>query len=164
MTREPKPAPAPEVLGLVHGGITVSDMDASLAFYRDGLGLAVELDTVRDATYQHVGLALPFTDIRMVVLVVPGTPAGRIELLEYRGAARRPAGSEPCDPASAHLCLEVRDAAATLERMTGRGYRSRSPSVVPIDAGANTGGWMVYLADPDGYWIELLQRPPALTR
>lgn len=150
------------VMGLRHGGITVADMDASLAFYRDGLGLRVATDTVRDATYQHEALALPFTDIRMVLLEVPGTPGTPgtlIELLEYRGIERMIAASRPCDPATGHLCLEVGDAAAMLARMTARGYRSRSSTVADVDAGPNTGGRMVYLADPDGYWIELLERP-----
>jgi lactoylglutathione lyase len=151
----------PAVLGLAHAGITVSDMDASLAFYRDGLGLDVEFDLVRDAGYQHEVLALPFRDIRMAQLAIPGPGAGRIELLEYRGAERSPAASEPCDPATGHLCLVVDDAAAMLARLTDLGYRARSAAVVDIDAGANTGGLLVYLADPDGYWVELLQRPAA---
>ena len=154
-------APAVEVVGFAHGGITVADMEASLALYRDALGLEVELDTVRDARYQHEALALPFRDIRMVVLVVPGEPPGRIELLEYRGADRVAAASRPCDPASGHLCLVVRDVAAAHARLTGLGYQSRSPGVVDVDAGANIGGRLVYLADPDGYWIELLERPAA---
>lgn len=148
----------PAILGAAHAGITVGDMDASLAFYRDGLGLEVEFDVVRDARYQHEVLALPFRDIRMVQLIVRGTGMSRIELLEYRGAERRPAASEPCDPATGHLCLVVDDGAAMLARMTGLGYRARSAAVVDIDAGANAGGKLVYLADPDGYWVELLER------
>jgi lactoylglutathione lyase len=155
------PSGRPSVLGSAHAGITVSDMDASLAFYGDGLGLEVEFDLVRDARYQHEVLALPFRDIRMAQLVIPGPGLGRIELLEYRRAERRRAASEPCDPATGHLCLVVDDAAAMLARMTGLGYRARTAAVVDIDAGANTGGLLVYLADPDGYWVELLQRPAA---
>jgi catechol 2,3-dioxygenase-like lactoylglutathione lyase family enzyme len=152
------PEPAVEIMGLMHGGITVSDMEASLAFYRDGLGLPVATDTVRVANYTHQALALPFTDIRLVLLAIPGTPDGFIELLEYRGAERLPAASRPCDPASGHLCLQVRDLAAAHARLTGLGYRSRSNAVVEVDAGPNTGGRIVYLADPDGYWIELVER------
>jgi catechol 2,3-dioxygenase-like lactoylglutathione lyase family enzyme len=123
------------------------------------VGHEVEFDLVRDARYQHEVLALPFRDIRMAQLVIPGPGLGRIELLEYRGASRNPAASEPCDPATGHLCLVVDDAAAMRERMTSLGYRARSSTVIDIDAGANTGGLLVYLADPDGYWVELLQRP-----
>ncbi len=151
--------PAVEIMGLMHGGVTVSDMAASLAFYHDGLGLPVAIDTVRVASYTHQALALPFTDIRLVLLTIPGTPGCFIELLEYRGADGVPAASRPCDAASSHICLEVRDLAAAHARLTSLGYRSRSAAVVDVDAGPNTGGKLVYMADPDGYWIELVERP-----
>ena len=32
------------VMGIAHSGVSVSDMDASLAFYRDALGLSIEVD------------------------------------------------------------------------------------------------------------------------
>ena len=71
------------VLQAHHGGITESDMDASLRFYRDGLGLGVTLDAIRDAPYLHEMLAVPFTALRYVLLKVPGSGAGAIvELLE----------------------------------------------------------------------------------
>ena len=34
------------VSGIYHGGVTVSDMQASLRFYRDGLGLEIEFDKI----------------------------------------------------------------------------------------------------------------------
>ena len=148
------------VLGVHHGGITVSDMDASLAFYRDGLGLDVTLDAVRDAPYLHETLAVPFTALRYVLLRVPGSDGGAIvELLEYQGAERMPAASRPQDPGNGHLCLQVEDAVALHARLRGLGCRSRSPETVEITAGANAGGRIVYVADPDGYWVELLERP-----
>ena len=152
---------APFVLQVHHGGITVSDMDASLRFYRDGLGLEVTLDAIRDAPYLHETLAVPFTALRYVLLRVPGTETGAIvELLEYQGAETMPAAARPSDPGNGHLCLQVRDAVALHARLRDRGYRSRSTETVPITAGSNAGGRIVYVADPDGYWVELLERPP----
>lgn len=152
--------PVVDVMGILHGGITVSDMDASLAFYRDGLGLPLELDAIRDTAYLHETLALPFTDLRYVLLSIPGAPGSFVELLEYRGIERMPAAARPCDPGSGHLCLRVRDASAAHARMVALGYRSRSDRAVEVDSGVNVGGKIVYFADPDGYWIELLERPP----
>jgi len=148
------------LLGVHHGGISVSDMDASLAFYRDGLGLEVILDAVRDAPYLHEALAVPFRALRYVLLRVPGTDGGAVvELLEYQGAERMPAAARPQDPGSGHLCFQVADAAALHGRLRDLGYRSRSPETVAITAGGNAGGRIVYIADPDGYWVELLERP-----
>ena len=73
--------------------------------------------------------------------------------------ARQPIAPRPCDPGSGHLCLRVRDASAAYDRLVGLGYRSRSSRAVPVDSGVNAGGKIVYFADPDGYWVELLQRP-----
>ena len=148
-----------EVMGILHGGISVSDMDASLAFYRDGLSLTVEVDAIRDTPYLHETLDLPFSDIRYVLLAIPGAPGSFVELLEYRGVERMPAAARPCDPGSGHLCLRVRDASAAHARLVGLGYRSRSARVVDVDSGINAGGKIAYFADPDGYWIELLERP-----
>ena len=148
-----------DVIGLLHGGITVSDMDASLAFYHDGLGLPVLVDAIRDAAYLHETLDLPFTEIRYVLLTVPGAAGNMVELLEYRGLERMSAAARPCDPGSGHVCLQVRDAAAAFARMTGLGYRSRSAGLVDVMSGINAGGRIAYFADPDGFWVELLERP-----
>jgi catechol 2,3-dioxygenase-like lactoylglutathione lyase family enzyme len=156
------PPTEPFVLQVHHGGITVSDMDASLRFYRDGLGLEVTLDAIRDAPYLHETLAVPFSTLRYVLLKVPGTDAGAIvELLQYQGAETMPAAARPSDPGSGHLCLQVRDAVALHAHLRDLGYRSRSPETVSITAGGNAGGRIVYVADPDGYWVELLERPGA---
>jgi lactoylglutathione lyase len=151
--------PGVEVMGILHGGITVSDMEASLAFYRDGLGLPVTVDAMRDTPYLHETLAVPFSAIRYVLLSVPGTPGSFVELLEYQGVERMAAAARPCDPGSGHLCLRVRDATAAFARMVALGYRSRSSRAVDVDSGTNAGGKIAYFADPDGYWIELLERP-----
>ena len=125
---------ASAVIGVHHGGISVSDMDASLRFYRDGLGLEVTLDAIRDAPYLHETLAVPFTALRYVLLKVPGTDAGAVvELLEYQGAERMPAAARPQDPGNGHLCLQVRDAVALHARLSRDGLpltlrRRRWPS------------------------------------
>lgn len=161
MTHQGAPAGA-GVVGFLHGGITVSDMDASLTFYRDGLGLPVAVDAIRDSAYLHETLALPFRELRYVLLSVPRAPGVYVELLEYRGIERMPARSRPCDPGSGHICLQVADADAAYTRMTGLAYEPRSTGVVDIDSGINAGGKLVYFADPDGYWVELLERPSTI--
>ena len=149
------------VVGVHHGGITVREMDASLRFYRDGLGLEVTLDAVRDAPYLHETLAVPFHALRYVILRVPGSDGGAVvELLEYQGIERFPASSRPCDYGGGHLCLYVDDVEGMHDRLASMGYRSRSGRVVDITEGPNAGARSCYMADPDGYWIELFQTRP----
>lgn len=148
----------PQVTGFFHGGITVSDMDRSLRFYRDGLGLPVLFDRALDGPYLPVVLDLAFTSIRAAYLTLPG--GGYVELLEYRGIERLSASARPCDPGGGHLCLYVDDVGGMHDRLTAMGYRSRSGRVVDITEGPNAGARSCYMADPDGYWIELFQKKP----
>lgn len=147
------------VTGFFHGGITVSDMDASVPFYRDGLGLEVAFDRVLDGDYLPVVLDLPLSTIRAVYLHIPG--GGYVELLEYRGLERMPAASRPCDPGAGHLCLYVEGIDEIWARMQDLGFTSRSGTPVDITAGPNAGARSIYLLDPDGYPVELFQRAPA---
>ena len=144
------------VTGFFHGGITVDDMDRSLAFYCDGLGLKVEVDWILDAPYVKELLGIAFDAIRGVFLCIP--EGGSVELLEYRGIERMAAASRPCDPGAGHLCLYVDDVAAVHRRLTELGFRARSVGVVDITAGPNAGARSVYIADPDGYYVELFQK------
>jgi len=146
------------IIGFFHGGITVSDMDVSLGFYRDGLGLEQEFDLVLDAPYLNTVLGLDQDSIRAVYLRIPG--GGFVELLEYRGIERLSAASRPCDYGAGHLCLYVDDVEAMHARLVGMGFRARSEQVVDITAGPNAGARSCYMADPDGYAVELFQKRP----
>lgn len=145
------------ITGFFHGGITVKDMEASLKFYRDGLQLEVEFDVINSADYLRTVVAMPFSEIRIVYLRIPNS--GFVELLEYRGVERHSASARPADFGGGHLCLYVDDIKAISTRMQKLGYSSRSDKPVDIVAGPNIGAKVIYMIDPDGYFIELFQKP-----
>jgi lactoylglutathione lyase len=144
------------VTGFFHGGITVSDMDRALVFYRDGLRLEQEFDRILDAPYLKAVLGLEFDHVRAVYLRIPG--GGFIELLEYAGIERMPAASRPCDYGAGHLCLYVDDVEGMHEHLVGLGFAARSERIVEITSGPNQGARSCYMSDPDGYAVELFQR------
>lgn len=146
------------ITGFFHGGVTVSDMDRSLHFYRDGLGLEIEFDKLLTGPYLPVVLNLDFSAIRAVYLRIPG--GGFVELLEYQGIERLPAASRPCDYGAGHLCFYVEGIDDVYGRLYELGYRARSEGVVDITEGPNQGARSVYMLDPDGYRVELLQKRP----
>lgn len=146
----------PAVTGFFHAGITVRDMETSLGFYRDGLGLEVTIDRVLDADYLRTVLALDFEAIRAVYLAIPG--GGFIELLEYRGIERHSAASEPKDYGAGHVCLYVEGIDELTDRLRLVGGNPRSATPVDITSGPNAGARSVYLRDPDGYPVELFER------
>ena len=154
------PQPAPHVGGVFHAGVTVGDMERSLHFYRDVLGLEVESDALIDHPYVFDLTAVPATEVRVVFLRVPGSEsATRIELLEYRGLERHSASARPCDPGHGHLCLLVTDVAEMHGRLLAAGYRARSEAPVEYAAGPRKGARAIYAIDPDGYHVELFERP-----
>ena len=146
------------VTGFFHGGVTVSDMDRALVFYRDGLGLEQEYDRILDAPYLRAVLGMEFDHIRAVYLRLPG--GGFVELLQYVGVETFSAASRPCDYGAGHLCLYVDDVETMHARLVELGFAARSAEVVDITAGPNQGARSCYMADPDGYAVELFQKRP----
>jgi lactoylglutathione lyase len=146
------------VTGFFHAGVTVSDMDAALSFYRDGLGLEVISDGSASGTSAARIWALDPGRVRVVFLRVPGSDAV-VELFEFSDVERHSASARPVDYGAGHFCLYVDDAEAMLVRLAASGFRSRSGEVVTIDRGPHAGAKAVYLIDPDGYHVELYQRP-----
>lgn len=145
------------VTGFFHGGISVSDMDTALRFYRDGLGLEIAWDRNLDAPYLKEVLGLEFDHIRIVYLHITG--GGYVELLEYVGVDRRSGATLPCDYGSGHLCLYVDDVDAMHTRLVSLGFQARSNAPVAITSGPNAGARSCYMLDADGYAVELFQPP-----
>lgn len=146
------------IIGFFHAGVTVSDMDAALRFYRDGLGLEVISDGSASGASARAIWALDPGRVRVVFLRVPGSDAV-VELFEFSCVERHSASARPVDHGAGHLCLYVDDAEALHARLAAAGFRSRSDAVVTIERGPHAGAKAVYILDPDGYHVELYQRP-----
>jgi catechol 2,3-dioxygenase-like lactoylglutathione lyase family enzyme len=145
--------------GLHHVGLTVADIERSIVFYRDVLGLAlhrrrphVDNDYVALQT-GHSGVVLSVASFTL-----PNAPQ-TLEVVQYLTHAGSPAAPATSQPGISHLCLTVDDLPAAHADLQSRGVRFRSEPV-RITAGPNTGGLVVYFSDPDGYTLELFQ-PPA---
>ena len=134
--RKPRGA---DVIGLLHGGISVSDMDASLAFYHEGLGLPVVVDAIRNTPYLHEALDLPFSELRYVLLGIPGAPGTRSSCSSTGGsnASRRPLGR------ATRVGTRLPPGARRGGRLQADGEPWLSGAlggVVDIDSGVNAGG------------------------
>ena len=150
-----------EVSRLHHTGYTVSDLDRSLTFYRDLLGCEVVATQSKQGGYLAAIDGNPDAHVRMAHLRAPDS-SHVIELFEYLAPAPGRAETEPRNVGVAHLCFVVDDLAATYERLRDAGVDFFSPPV-EVDTGINTGGYALYLRDPDGIPVELFQ-PPAVRR
>jgi lactoylglutathione lyase len=146
------------VTGFFHAGVTVSDMDASLRFYRDGLGLELISDGKTGGESARRIWSMDPGRVRVVFLRVPGSDTV-VELFEFPDVERHSASARPCDYGAGHFCLYVDDAEGMYERLEAEGFGSRSGEVVTINEGRFAGAKAIYLLDPDGYHVELFQKP-----
>ena len=140
-----------------HFNVSVSDMDRSIGFYRDVLGLNLRGRGV--VRYQHLDriIGLEGTEIEWAELDIPG--GGMIELFRYV----HPTGS-PVDPAvnnsgTTHFALEVSDIDLAYADLARAGARIQSSAPVTIPFGDWAGWRCLYARDPDGVTIELSQPP-----
>jgi catechol 2,3-dioxygenase-like lactoylglutathione lyase family enzyme len=145
------------ILAADHTGITVSNLERSLAFWRDVLGFELS-----HGAHQGGEMAEQITGVKgaELKLAVLKTPSGhKIELLEYLAPAdRKRAGIRPCDVGSVHVALLVHDLDTLLEKITASGWNAAGKPQT-LTKGPNAGKRVVYVRDPDGTTIEFMELP-----
>jgi catechol 2,3-dioxygenase-like lactoylglutathione lyase family enzyme len=79
------------------------------------------------------------------------------ELLEYRSPRGDIRSRAPNDVGSAHLCFIADDLDVEAQRLRAKGVTMRSPGPVTIVGGPNDGGKGLYVEDPDGNAVEVIE-------
>lgn len=149
--------PGFKVLATNHTSFTVSDLDRSVAFFRDVLGFEVTSKAPRNPDVVSRVTGIPGT--RMMIAYVRG--AGHsLELIQYLGPeeGRGRVRALPCDVGFAHVAYDVDDIEAAIAASAEHEVRLVG-EVAVIDQGPNTGGKVAYLQDRDGVTIEYIQKP-----
>ncbi len=142
--------------GLHHVGITVKDLDASIRFYHDLLGLPFsnEPSPWFDGPELGPAVGVPGAALRQVSLLLGDTT---LELLEYKSPSSQTA--EPLKSnniGASHVAFLVDDIEATKSELEAKGVSFFS-AVNVVDEGVLAGWRWVYFADPDGYPLELVE-------
>jgi len=153
------------ILDVLHFSFTVSDIERSIAWYTEVLGLELVHRQRQENEYTQVLVGIPGAVLEVAQFAVPGVPPARsthmLELVEYVTPLGERFGELPTNSVGcAHLALMVTDIHERYERMRGLGVAFANPPVA-ITAGANTGGFACYFRDPDGITLELMQPAPA---
>ena len=148
------------ILAADHTGITVSDVERSLAFWRDVLGFELS-----HRAHQKGELAEQITGVRgaEILIAVVKAPGHKIELLEYRAPAdRKPENMlRPCDVGAVHLALTVDNLDEILDRISASGWKAAGKPQM-LTAGPNAGKRVIYVRDPDGTTVEFMEPPTAV--
>ena len=100
----------------------------------------------------------PGADIHAAILRPPGDTGLFLEILEYRNVDRAPVDTGTANPGTAHIAFFVDDCDALYQGLVAKGVTSVSRPVTPT-IGPNQGGRAVYMIDPDGIRVELIQSP-----
>src|SRR5688572_746759 len=150
------PAPQTFITGVGNYSHIVTDLDKSLAFYRDVIGLqpnAPPRPFDGNPAIMKLGNT-PNAQSRFVALRVPGSAIG-VELIDYKDIERTPARPRFQDPGAANLIVRVRELDPVLDRVKKAGAKILTVSGIPATIG--NGGRVMFIQDPDGFVVEVVQ-------
>ena len=144
---------------IYHVGLTVSDLDRSVAFYRDVLGLTYQGEMVMtgdatDALFQR-------KDCKARVAYLNGSEhveAPPVELIQFVGDAAEREAPGLFAPSISELCFYTDSIDAVYERLLSKGVDCLSPPVAFDFTDQGFGkSKAFYFKDPDGIILEMMQ-------
>jgi catechol 2,3-dioxygenase-like lactoylglutathione lyase family enzyme len=145
-----------------HFSFTVSDIEQSIRFYRDVLGMELVHTQEQANAYTRKFVGYPDAHLKVAQFRITGATITRsnhmLELVQYVAPKGEKVDTRTKNPGTAHLAFQVDDVHAEYERMSALGVRFRSEPVA-IEAGINKGGFTCYFLDPDDITLEIIQPP-----
>jgi lactoylglutathione lyase len=120
----------------LHARMRVNDLETTVKFYEDALGLKVTSRRVSPRGAQVAFLEMPGTDATIEICQLPHSPSVAVQ------------------PDLMHLAFEVDDLAAFTAQLARKGY--------PLSDGptrTSRGAVLAFIDAPEGYEIELIQEP-----
>lgn len=140
------------IRGVHHVGVSVADLDRSIAFYRDLLGMTLEFEGPFSGEQFDRILALEGAVGRVALLRAQDL---QLELFQFLNPLPKAASvNRPvCNHGITHFCIEVDDVYTTYEALKTAGVVFHCP---PLKFGPTT--IATYGRDPDGNVFELLER------
>jgi glyoxylase I family protein len=138
-----------------HFSFTVSNLDDSLRFFCDILGLkATPVAEVTNEDVQKI-IKMPGASLRISIVQTPDNR--KIELIEYVKPKGKKIDLETCNAGVGHIAFLVDNIQGMYDDLTKKGIRFNSP---PVWAAGNDGKgrWGVcYLKGPDDITLELVE-------
>jgi catechol 2,3-dioxygenase-like lactoylglutathione lyase family enzyme len=145
-----------KIISADHTGITVSNLKRSLAFWRDVLGFEFSHSTHQKGEIAEQITGVKGAELKLGVVKVSG--GHKIELLEYLAPSDRKKNNylRPCDVGHVHVALIVENLDAILQRIAAAGWKADGKPQ-SLASGPNAGRRVIYVRDPDGATIELME-------
>jgi catechol 2,3-dioxygenase-like lactoylglutathione lyase family enzyme len=141
--------------------VTVKDLDDTLAFYRDRLGMRGEPRPVTSSSQMSARLGLRDAQHRVATVRMPNSPLV-LEFIEFTRGPRAVTPSRVQDPGSFRLQLNVRDIDAALAGITAAGRTVVSTNRAPVSMTFGSRPWrLAIVPDPNNLFLVVQQPSPA---
>lgn len=138
-----------------HVGFITPDIERSVAFWTDAMGFDAQPIGERRQEWIATFIGVPGADVRLVHLFGHGT---HLEFIEFVNPVGEPLSTAANQPLVAHVCLRVRDLDGWRERVLSGGGALQGDTVA-IPEGMNKGLRGLFMKDPHGVLIELVEVP-----
>ncbi|MFE7191531.1 VOC family protein [Kitasatospora sp. NPDC057541] len=142
-----------------HVGISVSDLDASIAFYTALTGRSPVAEGTMHSVPFGRSQGLPVAKLRYATINLDNSLG--IDLIQFQEPVGERTGGVANRPGSMHLCLRVDDFDAVYRRMKEAGYDFLGDDYTfiagEVTPEAALGTKVAYFNDPDGTNLEIIQ-------
>lgn len=135
-----------------HSSFTVSDIDKSILFYRDILGLKLLDTSTRGVEFSQKVTGIVGADLKIAYFEVNNC---RIELIEYLAPKGEKIDTATCNVGSAHICFNVNNFTEFIKNLQKNNVKF-SGDVCEIPGGPNKGKNVLYFEDNDSNSIEII--------
>jgi len=137
-----------------HVCFTVTDIQRSIKFYSDILGLQLRegpRDVNGEGSNTPIYTGLPEARLRVASLQL--YRGATLELIQYLSPqGEKMVSTRRCDVGSAHICFTVDNALTIFEE-----FKAKGVSFVSEPLEDSRGNFMFYFYDPDGYTLEITE-------
>lgn len=140
------------IVNVNHFSFTVDNLNKSIEFYRDVLGLEL-----LDKTERSEEFSSSVTGVEGATLKIAYMKASNccIELIEYTSAKGIKLETKTCNTGSSHICFNVEDFDKWINNLKNNNVKF-SGEICSVPEGPNKGKKVVYCEDIDGNTLEFI--------
>ena len=138
-----------------HTGFVVKDIEASIKFYADVLGMRIAGRTERDGEFVEQVLAFPGAHIKGGF--VDMGEGHQLELIQYLSPASGENHLQRNDLGASHLAFFVEDLDKFYEDTSRKGIKDNNLPATMVDENGKLSRKAAYAQDPDGNWLEFVE-------
>lgn len=139
-----------------HVGFVVSNIENSLLFYNETLGLKIYKRAIENDTFISQLTGIKNVKLEWIKLIIP--EGGLIELLQYHSHPSKECSTKTAISMSnkigcSHVALTVKNLDNLYKKIISNGYSAKSKPLIAPGGKAK----ILYCHDPDGSILELIE-------